>query len=185
MANRKNAVDPAAYSKRRNAIILRRKQMKKNKCLFWILLFFLCQSIMLIAETPIQVEKRGMIPEDYFNFTFVNGLQISPDGKEIAFVVSIVSDDKGSRESSIWVVPTDGSRKPRRFTRGPRDRSPRWTPDGKHIAFLSGRDKKTQVYLISTQGGEAYTVTDLEEGVSSFQWSPDNKHILLMRRMEE
>ena len=159
--------------------------MKKSICLFFLLLFSLGQSTSLLAGSHTQIQKRGMIPEDYYNFTSVSNLQISPDGKEIAFIVSKVSEDKKSRESCIWIVPSDGSKDPIRFTRGPKDRSPRWTPDGKHIAFLSGRDKKTQVYLISTQGGEAYAITDLEEGVSSFQWSPDRKHILLVRRTEE
>ena len=74
---------------------------------------------MLIAGKPIQSQKRGLIPEDYYNFTFVSDLQISPDGQKIAFVVSKVSKNKRSRESSIWLVPSNRSKKPIQFTRAP------------------------------------------------------------------
>ena len=157
--------------------------MKKGKCLFYIFLFLAISSLLISQEDIGYAQKRGMKPEDYYRFTFVSDPQISPDGQWIAFVVSKVSENKRSRESNIWVVPTNGSREPTCFTRGSKDRSPRWSPDGNYIAFLSNRGEKNQVYMISTQGGEAFPLTELEAGVSSFQWSPDGNRMLLVLRI--
>jgi len=159
--------------------------MKKAKYVFFLLLFLGVSSMIFSQEKREEIKVRGMIPEDYYSFLFASDPQISPNGQWVAFVVSKVSEDRRSRESSIWLVPTSGTAEPIRFTHGPSDSSPRWSPDGKHIAFLSNRGKKTQVYLISSQGGEAFPLTEVEEGVSSFQWYPDGSRMLLMLRTEE
>jgi len=83
-----------------------------------------------------QAETRGMVPEDYYRFQFVSDPQISPDGEQIAFVVATVSEDRRSRESSIWMVAADGSAEPRKYTGGMSDRSPRWSPDGPPTRLL-------------------------------------------------
>jgi len=129
-------------------------------------------------------EKRGMVPEDYYRFQFVSDPQISPDGTQVAFVVATVSDDRRSRESSIWIVAADGSTEPRKFTGGTSDRSPRWSPDGMRLAFSSNRDGRSQIYLISIAGGEAAPIADLEKSVSSFQWTPDGAAMLLSIRSD-
>jgi dipeptidyl aminopeptidase/acylaminoacyl peptidase len=129
-------------------------------------------------------EKRGMIPEDYYRFQFVSDPQISPDGSRIAFVVATVSDDRRSRESSIWMVPADGSSEPRKFTGGTSDRSPRWSPDGARLAFSSNRDGRSQIYVMPVAGGEAAPIAELERSASSFQWLPDGSGMLLSIRTD-
>ncbi len=104
---------------------------------------------------------------------------LSPDGRWIAYLVGEPPDTaRGERSgpSDIWIADFDGKCTPRRFAFGPsREHSPQWSPDGRWIAFLSDRgpDKKTQLYRIRFAGGEAAAVTDFEEGVRSFTWSPD------------
>ena len=125
-------------------------------------------------------DVRGMQPTDYYRFQVMGDPQISPDGTEVVFVRTTVSDDRRSRETSLWLVPSDASNEPRPFTSERSDRSPRWSPDGRHIAFLSGRDDGTQLYRIRRDGGEAEAVTRIRQGsISAFQWLPDGEGFLL------
>ncbi len=131
-----------------------------------------------------QAEKRGMVPEDYYRFQFVSDPQISPDGTQIAFVVATVSEDRRTRESSIWMVAADGSSEPHKYTGGTSDRSPRWSPDGIQLAFSRNLDGRSQIHVIPLVGGEAAPIGDLDKSVSSFQWSPDGEAMILSIRSD-
>ncbi len=131
-----------------------------------------------------QAEKRGMVPEDYYRFQFVSDPQISPDGTQIAFVVATVSEDRRTRESSIWMVAADGSSEPHKYTGGTSDRSPRWSPDGIQLAFSRNLDGRSQIHVIPLVGGEAAPIADLDKSVSSFQWFPDGTAMLLSIRTD-
>lgn len=127
-----------------------------------------------------QDERRGMEPADYYRFQMTSDARVSPDGERVVFVLTTVAEDRRSRETSLWMVPSDGSEPPRRFTRATSDRTPRWAPDGSAIAFLSSRGESTQLYMIPTDGGEARAITDLEQGsISAFEWLPDGARMLL------
>jgi dipeptidyl aminopeptidase/acylaminoacyl peptidase len=94
-----------------------------------------------------------------------------------------VNEDKDRYETQIFVVPTDGSAQPRPLTSGRNDRSPRWSPSGREIAFVrtpdpvDGKSKPSQIYIISMDGGEARALTDAPKGASSPVWSPDGRTI--------
>ncbi|HYL64794.1 MAG TPA: S9 family peptidase [Candidatus Methylomirabilis sp.] len=134
--------------------------------------------------------KRGVTPEDYFSFHFVSDPHISPEGKEVAYVLTTVNQKKNHRESSVWLVPIDGSSAPRRLSaEGFNSNSPRWSPDGKTLAIISTRSAepstgdapKPQIYLLPmAAGGEAVPLTKLKNGAQSYQWSPEGSRIVLV-----
>ncbi|CAN5804050.1 S9 family peptidase [soil metagenome] len=99
-----------------------------------------CLSIRLASAAQQPASPRGITPEDYYGFQFVTDPQISPDGKLVACVVTKVDRVQNRRTSSIWMVAIDGSRPPWQFTTSPQaSTSPRWSPNGRWLAFLSSR----------------------------------------------
>jgi dipeptidyl aminopeptidase/acylaminoacyl peptidase len=174
--------------------------MHQWRKVFSILVFIACLfALLMVAQA--QPTPRGITPEDYFAFEFASDPNISPDGKLVAYVVTKIDRAQNRRNSSIWMVATDGGRAPWQFTISPQSsNSPRWSPDGKSIAFLSSRPESTppanppagsataeqprnQVYVLSMNGGEAKRITNLKNGVSLFRWSPDGTRLVVVSRM--
>lgn len=119
--------------------------------------------------------KRPLAPPDLYRFTFVADPQLAPDGGEVAFVRTTIDRDQNQYQSQIWVAPFDGSVPARRFTRGPLDTAPRWSPDGEYLAFLRkprGKDARAQLWLVRRAGGEAWRLTDVPGGAADPAWSP-------------
>jgi dipeptidyl aminopeptidase/acylaminoacyl peptidase len=133
--------------------------------------------------------KRGITPEDYLSFRFIGDPHLSPDGKRVAYVLTTIDQKKNRRESSVWLVPADGSAAPRRVSaEGFSSNSPRWSPDGRTLAVLSARNSessagespKMQTFLLSMEGGEGIALTKLKNGVQSYEWSPDGTRIVVV-----
>ena len=143
-------------------------------------LFFL----LLFTVQNLFAQERGLQPEDYYSFKFISSPQISPDGSNIIFVKSEVSEDKRSRNSSIWLVKNEEGAVPRKFTSGTNDRSPKWSPDGKQIAFIANRDDETKIWVIPKDGGEAKPLFESEHNISGFDWSPNGNRLLLTMSKE-
>jgi len=146
----------------------------------------------LVFALPALGQTRGVTAEDYFAFEQLSDPRFSPDGSTIAFVVTTIDQKQNRRHSALWSVPADGSRAPMALTTAVQSsNSPRWSPDGKAIAFLSARPvagdaaadtPRTQVWLLPTGGGEARRLTSLLNGASSFQWSPDGARLVVVSR---
>ena len=130
-----------------------------------------------------------MRPEDVYALTSVDDPRIAPDGRQVAYVVSWIDRDENGYRAAIWVAPLDGSEEPRRLTSGKRsDISPRWSPDGRRLAFVSNRDGEDEtahgeLYVLPTDGGEPRRLTDGKESVDSIAWSPDSRRIAFARRV--
>jgi dipeptidyl aminopeptidase/acylaminoacyl peptidase len=141
-------------------------------------------------------QRRPIRADDLFEIAVVSDPQISPDGRSVAYVLSRVDRVANDYCSTIWMANAEtGEADP--FTRGSRHEGhPRWSADGRYLAFLSDRDTpesgdwtdgetrgKTQVYVIPATGGEARRVTSHPGSVSDFAWSPTGDRLAFVGRV--
>src|SRR5437762_2662946 len=120
-----------------------------------------------VGVAALRAQQRAISDSDLYAFRWIASPQISPDGRQVAYVLVTVNAKHDGYETSLWVVSTDGASPPRRLTTGPRDGTPRWSPDGSTLAFLRAKDGQPQLFLQSLAGGEARQVTDLPKGASA------------------
>ncbi|HUC41947.1 MAG TPA: hypothetical protein VMR92_13985, partial [Gemmatimonadales bacterium] len=135
--------------------------------------------LLLLIAAPLAAQKRAITFEDYIALKSVSDPQLSPDGKWVAYTVSIPSLQDNRNVSRIWVVEV-ATGKSRALTGGPgSDRQPRWSPDGKTLAFISTREAGAQIWLLPIAGGDARKVSSLAEGASDPIWLPDGSGLLV------
>ncbi len=143
------------------------------------------------SATPVQTENRTpatitptlphMSIDDLLALKIVSDPQISPDGTMIAFVLQHNNVEQNTTGSSIWLVNSTGGKNhpPRQLTNGIyRDTTPRWSPNGQTLAFLSDRTGSPQLYLLPMYGGEAWQISSLRQGITEYSWHPSGRLFL-------
>lgn len=119
--------------------------------------------------------RRAMNFDDLIAMKRVADAQLSPDGSRVAYVVNVISKEANKGKRSIQTVPTAGGAPQPLITSNGNDDTPRWSPDGVRLAFLSTREGAPQLYVANADGSNARKITSVPEGVSDFIWSPDGR----------
>ena len=144
---------------------------------YWLLVLF---PAALLGQTP---ARRHLVPGDIYRMKDVGSPAISPDGQWVAYTVATLDSAKDKRNVDVYMVSWDGARTVRLTSSPDAESSPKWSPDNRYLAFLSGRgdeEKGAQLWLLDRQGGEAQKVTDIKAGVGDYEWAADSKRLVLV-----
>ncbi len=146
-----------------------------------VILITLALAAGLQAQETAGAEAGRLTIDHYFELASVSDPQISPEGDWIAYTVNRSDLEEDKSRSRVWLVPARGGDPVAMTAEGESSSRPRWSPDGKYLAFLSARDDgQTQVWSLFRRGGEAVQLTDTAQSVSAFEWSPDSTRMLLL-----
>jgi dipeptidyl aminopeptidase/acylaminoacyl peptidase len=149
-----------------------------KRILFYALLL---QAWLTQAQSSTAPGQPSIPFEKWLSIRQAGSAVLSPNGANIAFTVTSTDWKENTYHTEIWLSRQD--QPPFQLTNNPKagSNAPKWSPDSKWIAFLSDRGDKSQVYLISAEGGEAFPLTREDDNVNAFDWSPDGHQIAFLR----
>jgi len=149
----------------------------------WFGLFVVLAALLAAFPARAQQTARPVSIGDLFALRDVRDPQISPDGKWVAYTVGILNRDLDKNRERVWMIPAGGGEAIALTSEDESSSHARWSPDGKFVAFLSGRSEgPTQVWLLNRLGGEAQKLTNTPQSVEDFAWAPDSKRMVLVLR---
>lgn len=146
------------------------------------------QQVRADAAASAGVPQRYLEVDDYFRIKAVQGAQISPEGKWVAYTVETHDPQADKDKRRIWMVASAGGDAIPLTSQSTSSSHPRWSPDGKYLAFLSARGEgggdeggrsETQVWIMNREGGEAQPLTATIQDVDDFEWSPSGDRLVL------
>ena len=151
------------------------------------ILFFLVIVFSLLCFTFAQTQQKKFTIRDMLSINVVSQMDISLDGKSVVFVLSKADFEESKYRTDLYLASVETGEVRQLTFSNEDERNPKFSPDGKFIAFISNRksdpqekETKNQIWLLPVDGGEAFKLTNAPEGVISFQWMPDGKNILYL-----
>ena len=149
-------------------------------CSFAFLAFILAATAVWAASEDATHTTDRLTVDHPFRLGSVSEPQINADGTLIAYTVSRKDLEEDESRSRIWMIKADDGDPIAMTAKEESSSHPRWSPDGRHLAFLSARDDgETQVWMLYLGGGEAVQLTETAQSVNSFEWSPDSTRMML------
>ena len=133
--------------------------------------------VLLLACLAAQAQKQRFTAAEMLKLQRISEPSLAPDGRAVAFTVGVVDVEKNTQLRQIWSVALDAAA-PRQITTEGRNTSPRFSPDSKHIAFLSSRGGSTQIWIMDPDGGNPRQLTRLSSEADEPVWSPDGKNLV-------
>ena len=157
----------------------RLKLIKPFRCRLFLLVSCGLAPQLLLAQA-----QKDILATDLYAFQWIGDTQVSPDGSRLAFVKATVSARHDGYETSLWELDLTAPGAPFRLTAGLHDTAPRWSPDGRRLAFvrtfeIDGK-RVPQIFVLPLSGGEALRMTNMPHGASHPFWSPDGTHLAFL-----
>ncbi len=124
-------------------------------------------------------------PMDVFQLEYASDPQISPDGRQVAYVRNSMDIQKDRRRGKIWIVDVEGKRHVPLTSETQNEASPRWSPDGKRLLYIASEDGSNQIYSRLMEGALTLKLTQLTEDPRNLAWSPDGQWIAFTMMVRE
>ena len=137
----------------------------------------LCAAQVKAADSP---ARHLLTPDDLYRVADVSDPQVSPDGQWVAYVVTLNDRESDEARSAIWMVSWDGAQRLALTASADGTAKPRWSPDGRYLAFLStpAGIEKPQIMLLDRRGGDARALTKVTGDIGEYAWAPDGKRLV-------
>ena len=156
----------------------------------------LAAALLLAVAASAAHAPRPLTPGDVYRLKTVNDPELTPGGKLVVYEVTTVDAYKDKRVSHLWMVPADGKAEAKPFLGDLPARFPRWSPDGRWLAFIStgsggqankeslplASTAKQQIWVVARDGQERRRITDFPNGVLRYSWSPDSRQLAVAAR---
>ncbi|HKP85002.1 MAG TPA: S9 family peptidase, partial [Blastocatellia bacterium] len=137
-------------------------------------------TMLMLASAAIgktQAQSQTFTIDDLLKVRRVSDPQVSPDGRWIAYTIADTDKPANKRTTQVYLISVDGGEARQLTSEKQSSTSPRWSPDGKRLAFVSARDGESQIWVMDVEGGGVKKITNISTGADGPVWSPDGKWI--------
>ncbi len=138
-----------------------------------------------LFAAQVAADESRFSAEDIFNLEYAASPQVSPDGKSVVYVRRSNDIMTDSTRANLWIASVDGSGHRPLLSGKKAFHTPRWSPDGKRLAYLSNQEGKPQLYVRWMDSGQTALISNLQQSASNLTWSPDGKTLAFTMSVED